>query len=593
MKLEDSRRLTGPNLYSAKPGAVVQLVFSESDDPTAVERAWRMSVVHACERLGWPAPVLHARHFQGPDGARGAAFMLEGELDRLFTSTEVNEWALGQAGLDPADAPDPLPSDLSALQAAAAEERARLGGLVRVVNEARARGVPWMLDDERLTLGRGRSSCGYEPARLPPSEAIPWSGLLTIPTVAITGTNGKTTCSRIVAAMARAAGHVGVGATSTDGIFVDGRLVDAGDWAGAGGTREVLRRADVSFAVLETARGGLLRRGMGVERCDAVLVTNVDRDHMGDYGVHDLETMAAVKGILTRAVNPRGAVVLGVDSPALHDWAAGRALEGRLIWFGLDPSHPTLVEHLRGGGEAWTVESETLVRRVGERVETVVATRELAFALGGAARFQVANALGAAALAHAAGVGIDAIATALRQFGASPEDNPGRLQVWSVPARVEDETVSIPLVIDFAHNEAGISAVAELLGPRRHDAVVCFGMAGDRDDEALESLGRALRAFEARAVVLREQPGYLRGRAPGEIPARLEAGMRREADALGAGVPCDSEVESLERAVALAGREGCVALLIHVERGPVAAWLERRGARRCKGDEAWAWLRRG
>lgn len=585
MKLEDSRRLTGPNLYAARPGAVAQVTLGSNDDATGIVTRWRAAAVEAAEVLGWGSPGLHVRHFEGPEGIRGVALMIEAGLDQLFTATEVNEWALSRAGLRPEDAEDPLPASLEVVRNNSAEERHRFGPLAALIDAATAAGCPWMVDDERVTLGWGPGACSFEPARAPAPSTVDWDRFHAVPAVAITGTNGKTTSARLVAAMARAAGITGVGATSTDGIYVDGRLVDAGDWAGAGGTRELLRRPDVNFAVLETARGGLLRRGMGVFSCDAALITNIERDHLGDYGVFDLETMARAKGSITRAVRAAGRVVLCADSAPLVAWARGQAFSSAVVWYSVDAEHPVLAAHRAAGGETWGVESGRVVRRVGEASTPVVDVADIVIGLGGAARYNIANALGASALAHGVGIGDEAIAAALTTFGASPADNPARMQIWEVPRGDRGSTRATPLVIDFAHNVAGIEAVGQLLGARRRDAVICFGMAGDRGDAELEELGAALRRLEARAVVVREQPRYLRGRAMGEIPALLmRGGMPNHTD--GDEDVAGSEVESLERAVAVAGDDGIVVLLVHVERDEVARWLASRGAVRRVGADA-------
>ena len=287
MKLVDSRRLTGPNLYGRKTGAVAQIEFGADERPEDLLARWEGAVREATEALGWSEAKRHVRRFTSDDGVEGAALMVEAGLDQLFAATEVNEWALTQAGLTDEQSPDPLPVSLTAVAESAREEAAKFRSLMVLVEAARARGCPWMVDDERVTLGRGPGSCSYEPARAPAPEAVRWSRFKTIPTVAITGTNGKTTCSRLVAAMLRASGHRGVGNTSTDGIFVDGTLVDAGDWAGAGGARELVRRIaeegeleDPALVVTGGARALLLEPDPAFDRTPIV---SEDLVHLGLY----------------------------------------------------------------------------------------------------------------------------------------------------------------------------------------------------------------------------------------------------------------------------------------------------------------------
>jgi UDP-N-acetylmuramyl tripeptide synthase len=581
MKLVESRRLTGPNLYSRQTGAVAQIEFEPEERPEDVLERWEGAVREATDALGWSEAERYVRRFVSDDGVEGAALMITAGLDQLFAATEVNEWALTRAGLTDAQSPDPLPVSLTAVEASAREEAAKFRSLMVLVEAARARGCPWMVDDERVTLGRGPGACSYEPARAPAPEAVQWARFKTIPTVAITGTNGKTTCSRLVAAMLRSAGHRGVGNTSTDGIFVDGTLVDAGDWAGAGGARELVRRPDVQFGVLETARGGLLRRGMGVFECDAALITNVARDHMGDYGIYDLKAMADAKGAISHAVHADGAVVLCADSPPLVEWARAQTFEARLIWYSVAADNSILEGHAGAGGEVWTVEDGWLVRRVGHEQSRLLPIHEMPITMAGTATFNVANALGAAALAATMGVKSAAIADALRRFGIDPNDNPARTQLWEVPVtRDGSETKTVPLLVDFAHNVAGVEALAPVLRAHAGPRVVCVGMAGDRSDRDLIALGRALRDFDPDTVVLREQPKYLRGRAAGEIPALLERGLRSSGDDAPATMLVESEVASLDAALERCGPDGCVALLVHLEREPVLGWLARRGATR-------------
>ena len=167
MKLEDSRRLTGPNLYAARPGAVAQVTLGSNDDATGIVTRWRAAAVEAAEVLGWGSPRLHVRHFEGPEGIRGVALMIEAGLDQLFTATEVNEWALSLAGLRPEDAEDPLPASFEVVRNNSAEERHRFGPLAALIDAATAAGCPWMVDDERVTLGWGPGACSFEPARAP------------------------------------------------------------------------------------------------------------------------------------------------------------------------------------------------------------------------------------------------------------------------------------------------------------------------------------------------------------------------------------------------------------------------------------------
>ncbi|EDM74090.1 mur ligase family protein [Plesiocystis pacifica SIR-1] len=592
MELVDSRRLTGPNIHATEAGAVAEVRLGDAPAEPFIAR-WRAAVEEALDGLaargqdwrrelaaGGHPLIVGARSFVDAEGSAGAQLMLSAPVDRLYVATEVNEWAIAAvAGEDPA-------FDLDALaERAAAEARERLGAM-ELIAAARARGLPWLLDDDCLSLGyyAGVRSLRFEdhPEGLPAPGELDWSGLAGGALAVITGTNGKTTTTRMLTRIAKGAGHR-VGNTSTDGLFIDERLVDAGDWTGPGGARTLLRDPSVSLAVLEAARGGLLRRGLGVRRCDVSVITNVDRDHLGEYGVFDLEGMAAAKGVIAHATLGGGRIVLGADSEALVAWARRTALPAPVVWFSPALDNPVLVEHRARGGTSWSVRGGALTRFEGEVGEAVMPVADIPACFGGRARHNVANALAAAAAATALGMGPEAVAAGLRDFGRRPEDNPGRAHLWSVPLDPErPEAGAARLLVDFAHNDAGLSALAELVAGLSEGGaapVICFGMAGDRSDADLLLLGAALRRYQPRVVVLREQTEYLRGRAAGEVPEQLAAGFRGAGDGETPIEFAADEPSSVDRALAHCGDGDLVVLLVHTERAALREWLSRRGAR--------------
>lgn len=562
MRLVDSRRLTGLNLLGERPGAATTVAFDPGEDaPAAIER-WRVALVGALAELGWDA-TLRVRRSEGPSGEREAELVFTAEIDRLYAAAELGEWAVRVAEGEAVD--------LQAVKEAATREIATNAGVLDLVRRARAEGIPALADDEMLTLGWGRRGRTWPLAELPSPAAIEWSGLGRIPLALVTGTNGKTTTSRLLARIARLAGHR-VGNTSTDGIYVDEVLLESGDWTGPGAARALLRRQDVEIAILEAARGGLLRRGLEVTGCDVALVTNVERDHMGEYGIHDLQGLAAVKGLVTRAVRPGGRIVLGADSPALVQWAAAQSFGASVEWVSTDPDNPTLRAHTAAGGVGWTCVDGILVRRRGDGDIAMIPAAQVAIGMRGKARHNLFNALAAAAVAHALGISDETITTGLRDFGTQPADNPARARAFTI-------TGGPDLLLDFAHNAAGLAAIRDLVHALQRRPIVSFGMAGDRRDDDLRALGAALAGFDPRCVILREQPAYLRGRRPGEVPALLAAGLR------GAGYPdtaihfTESEPAALDLALRLAEPDELVLLLLHTEREAVTAWLQAHAAR--------------
>lgn len=572
MRLLESRRLTGRHLLLPGPGAATELELS-ADESAAEVRA----LLEEEARRIWPALELAPGGAEGCEpGARafagGLSFAVRAEIDRLYVAAGALEWAVesAQARLAGGAA---LPLD-DALETLLKEREAELNpALLALRDEAARRGVPLLWDDDVVSVGYGARSLSFSARELPPLDEVPWGGRGAVPVALITGTNGKTTSTRLVARMAQAAG-LAAGHTSTDGIYVGGKLVDEGDWTGPGGARHVLRHAGVDLAVLETARGGILRRGLPVERCDAALVTNVGEDHLGDYGVTDLAGMAEVKGLVGEAVHEGGRVVLNADDPMLVRFAS--RYRAPVTFFAEREDNPVLSAHLEAGGEGFFVDDGgALTFCVGDARVPFARVDEVPIAFGGAARHNVQNALGASALARALGLGFDAIAEGLRRFSPSLEDSPGRANLL--------EKGGVRLLLDFAHNPHGVSATLGFLAALRANdpegarLTVITGQAGDRSDDDIRALCRVLVEGGVDRVILREVAGYLRGRAPGEVPAvfrgaLLALGLDEDEVTL-----ADGERAALSLALDEARAGDTVALLVHVEREPIQALLRERG----------------
>ena len=531
MRIVDSRRMTGSNLYTRESGVVIDLAFDAGldADPHAVVAAWRRAIAQA---LPWPGE-LHVRHYNG-----GVALFVPGPLDTLMPLTDLNEWAVACAEAEVGGHPLPVldPSVLASIA------EAHVPGLAELVIAAREHDLPLLVDDEAITLGTGPTQLRFgRQGPLPAASEIAWSTLGRIPIGIITGTNGKTTTTRLVARMARAAGRV-PGITSSDGVAVDEQLVHRGDFSGPEGTRLVLRHPGVEIAILETARGGILRRGLTVEQCDAAVITNVTADHLGDYGVDDVATMARVKAVVGRDART---VILNADDPALV--AIGSSFAGEVVWFSRHPRP----------GIAWTVRDGQLVH--GERA--LVAIDQIPITFGGRATYNVENALAAAALGHALGLPDEAIVAGLRSFTSSSQDNPGRGNLVDVRG--------VMVLLDFGHNPAAIRGVIalarELLAERRGGALrVTIGMPGDRPDTELREVAREIAAgAPAQVIVCELAAALLRGRAPGVVPDLLATGLRDhgvEEVAFAA-----TELDAVRRALADAHPGDLVVVLAHLD----------------------------
>ena len=349
MRFLDARRLTGPNVLARAPLAVVELAFDPGEDPEQCIATYGAELRRMRTALGWkPTHGSLIRHQQ----LKGLVGFVE-LIDVLLAATEVAEWAAMSAVEIHAGNP-PLPLEPKRTEIAAMLEVQRRPALLALQAEAVRRGLLFLWDDEEISIGKQ----SWPITVLPRLDEVDWTAR-SIPVAIITGTNGKTTCSRLLARVAHEAGLI-AGATSTDGIVIDGRVVEDGDMTGPAASRTVLRRPDVQLAVLETARGGIMRRGLATDFADAALITNVSDDHLGDYGIDDVSTMAQVKAVVGSVVKPDGRVVLNALDPELV--ALAGSFPAPVTYFSVDPNAVALIAHQARGGDAWLVRDGWLVR---------------------------------------------------------------------------------------------------------------------------------------------------------------------------------------------------------------------------------------
>ncbi|HEY8846662.1 MAG TPA: Mur ligase family protein, partial [Candidatus Limnocylindrales bacterium] len=363
-----------------------------------------------------------------------------------------------------------------------------------------------------------------------------------IPIVAVTGTNGKTTTVRMISHILKLKGRR-VGMTSTDGIVIDGRLIKKGDMSGPKSAQMVLQNPTVDTAVFEVARGGILREGLGYDRNDVAVVTNVTGDHLGIGGIDTIGQLANVKGVIVEAVPRSGTAVLNADDG--HVYRMGRHCAGRVVLFSMatkegEDGFDRVDGHTSRGNAAFVLQSgpegELIVLRHGPRTMPVLYTHLIPATFGGRARMNVANALAAAAAAWAAGAHIHDIRQGLRTFSTSFFQAPGRLNLLDVNG--------IRVVIDYCHNVDGMRQLADFvermmvepqsragrIGPssnghsRTGRAIGVIGIPGDRrNDDQREYGAIAAGAFDE--IIVREDKN-LRGRAPGESAGHVLEGIR-------------------------------------------------------------------
>jgi cyanophycin synthetase len=411
-----------------------------------------------------------------------------------------------------------------------------------------------------------------------------------IPIVSITGTNGKSTVTRLTTHILKVAGKR-VGTTTSDGVLVDERLVEPGDWTGPGGAWQILERSDIDVAVLETARGGLVLRGMGYESNDASVVTNVSSDHLDLQGIHTLPELAEVKSTVARATREGGWAVLNADDPLVA--AMTRRIRANVAVFSLGAGSggaAVVRRTVAGGGRAYILRDGWLVEidasgGAQEPVEhRIVEVERVPITLGGLARHNVANALAAAGAARGIGITLAQLRDGLTDFHPTSERSPGRLNLFRLGSRI--------VIVDFAHNEAGVNAVLDVAegiaggaAGRMAPVTAIVGTAGDRPDDTLRGIGR-IAAKRAQRVAIKETLKYLRGRSRESIVGEIMAGIVSSGGSA-VDVPIyESETAALRSELARNGEGGSrpdaarvLVLMCHEEREEVFGLLTELGAK--------------
>jgi cyanophycin synthetase len=517
VRLVEIRLLDGPNIYRLEPTVRLELAVGR-------RRSWygqRMPGRHGVVRLGAAVP---ARRAPRPIGelADWVRRLHRRALKRrvpvtIHRTSEPGHWVvcfpwreqeraetLARAALRLTEAPGPRTL-----------ERA-----VQRIAQAGSTPPEWITDDVRG-----------------------------IPLISVSGTNGKSTTTRMIAHILSTAGQQ-VGMTTTDGVFIGGRLIEEGDYTGPLGAQAVMGDAAIEVGVLETARGGILLRGLGYESNDASVLTNVSADHLDLQGLHTVPELAEVKSVIARVTRRDGVVVLNADDPLIAGVA--RWVRAPVCLFSLRPTSSRIRRHLAAGGRALVLNDGWLTELAGRRRARIVAVSDVPSTFGGIARHNVANALAATGGALAMGASHEQVAAGLSSFAPTSEHMPGRLNLYRLGNRL--------VIVDFAHNEAGLSAVLDMAealvgrrGRRKATVSLIVGTGGDRPDDAMRALGR-MAAERADQVAIKETLRYLRGRSRqsmvGEIMAGARAGGARRVDV----AVYEKEPEAVREELTTAGR---------------------------------------
>jgi len=554
VRLIEVRLLDGPNIYRLEPAVRIEIALGR-------RRTWygeRSPGRHAVVRLGAsvprgdaPAPIAATA-----DWVRRLHSDALGERrvrPRIHRTSEPGHWVVSFPWHEQgrAEAVANAAFRLAERRADPRSTGALPAALIGSIAEANTRPPSWITDAERR-----------------------------MPAISISGTNGKSTTTRMIANILLNAGHH-VGVTTSDGVIVDDTLVEEGDLTGPLGAQAVLRNPAVDVAVLETARGGILLRGLGYQSNEASVLTNVSPDHLDLQGLHTLPELAEVKSVIARVTRLDGVVVLNADDALVAGVA--RQVKAAVCYFSLKPASARVRRHLAVGGRAMLADDGWMVEAVGARRKRIVPLADVPATMGGAARHNVANALAAAAGAMALGASREQVAAGLRSFRPTSAQMPGRLNFYRLGNRV--------VLVDFAHNEAGLRVVLDMVdaligtrGRRQATLTTIVGTAGDRPDDGLRAVGR-LAGARSDQIAIKETLHYLRGRTRQSVIGELGAGLR-ESGVRVSDVPVYGDEPSALRAeLTTPGRLAADAdgahwllLMCHEDRPGVLATLAAEGA---------------
>lgn len=384
--------------------------------------------------------------------------------------------------------------------------------------------------------------------------------------IAVTGTNGKTTTTRLIAHIARLAGWR-TGWCSSTGVYIDGVDVLQGDYSGPSGARRVLTEPGLDLAVLETARGGILLRGLAYESNHVGVFINVSGDRLGHLGVHTVEGLARVKSVVVQVTRPEGYAVLNADDPLVL--AQREVIRAQPFLISQHATNPEIIAHVGSGGRAVVVDAGNVVALHGEASTVIAPVASIPITFGGRARPMIENALCGVAACLAIGLNRDTVRRGVQSFRNSADQNPGRLNLFRAGEAM--------VIVDFAHNEAGLQALLDFAGTLKQPGgriIAVIGTAGDRTDEALRGIGR-IAATRSDLVIVKGTKKYLRGRDLQELIDLYIQGIQSAGTAPAAIEPM--ELPALRRALDLAQPGDVIAIMAHEQVEEIVAQLRRIG----------------
>ncbi|TWX72192.1 Mur ligase [Colwellia demingiae] len=530
LSLDDNRRLTGKNLLSDRPGAIIDAFVSGIDKVTVVN-VWSTYAKQLLNAVNWLDETTFSRVFED-----GISIAISAPLDALYAACDLNElaWQLTCDELTQTPSEESISAAISLLKQTIVEEVNPK--LLELIKQSTFNNIVYLVDDDEFSLGYGPSSQSWPISALPDVSSLNWSQYKSIPLAYVTGTNGKSTSVRIMSQIIKQAGKC-CGVTSTDFIRVGDNIIDHGDYSGPGGARMLLRHPDTETAILEVARGGILRRGLPIDNVDAALITNIAEDHLGQYGINTVSALAQDKAVVAKGLLPnkenkgqennrldKGRLVLNADDE--HLVALAPDLPVTKSWFSLHEDNTTLQQHKKNGGAVCFVREQQLVYSYGNEESIIIAVNDIPMTLNGAALHNIQNALGAIALAKCLNIENKAIKIALSNFASNVEDNPGRGNHFSVK--------NAEVIMDFAHNVHSMEAMAvTTANMRAKRKFLMLSHAGDRTDDEIINMTKTALKMQPDFIIAAELAPYLRGRTLGEVPqlivdTALAYGMKRD-----------------------------------------------------------------
>ncbi|MBC8345607.1 MAG: Mur ligase [Candidatus Marinimicrobia bacterium] len=497
MNILDSRRITGPSLFTEKSGAMLDVSVSKLNASKLISE-WELAARKFLDALGWKIEITQYRKYEG-----GVSLFMSAPIDALYAACEVNESAFN---FSISNFDISFDSEIHRLRTMIKEELDPT--ILELKKAAEKHSVKFLQSDEIISIGSGTGCLSFDADTIPKPSEIDWESVHNIPTVLITGTNGKSTTVRLMESILSEAGIM-AGASSTDGIRIARKTVEKGDYSGPEGARSTLRNPQVETAVLEVARGGMLRRGLPVYNVDAALITNIAEDHFGDYGVNSIAEMAATKFIVRKGLSKNGTLVLNADDDSSIKFSKNSP--NQIFWFSLDSKNPQLLSHIQEGGTATYLDGEEIIFVNNNEQISILNIKEIPITMGGVARYNISNCLGAICLAKSIQIDNAPIINGLKNFTNSFENNPGRCNYF--------EKNGISILMDFAHNPHGIGALLELATrfPAQRKLIL-MSQAGDRSNSDIQNLVQESMVLNPDQVHIAEMgENYLRGRQPGEV----------------------------------------------------------------------------